>query len=107
MKIYKAMLFISENNDGTGGAIHSMDVIAYEDYFWLVPEWYDYTSQGVSMPLRIVSLKTIAHAKGNADPQFVVHAPVPKSVFLGQIPPELEDQYVVIDRPDIVVPRTN
>jgi len=36
MKIYNAKLIISENDDGTGGSIYSMDVIEHEDYFG----WY-------------------------------------------------------------------
>ena len=109
MKIYTAMLIISENDDGTGGNVSSMDVIEHEDYFWLVPEWRDYTSKGVSMPSRIVSLKMIPHTQYMKveDHQFAVHGPVPKSVFEGHVPQELENQYVVIEEPDIVVPRTH
>jgi hypothetical protein len=107
MKIYTAMLVISENDDGTGGSVSSMDVIEHKDYFWLVPEWLDYTSQGVSKPVRIVSLKTIPHEKSVGDPGFVVSGPVPKSVFEGQIPPGQEQLYIVIESPDIVVPRTH
>ncbi|MCF3628191.1 hypothetical protein RJ527_08950 [Thalassospiraceae bacterium LMO-SO8] len=107
MKIYTAMVIISENDDGKGGAVHTVDVIEHGDYFWLVPEWLDLQGKGVSKPARIVSLKTIPHERGEGDPEFVVSDPVPKSVFDGRAPEELAKRYIVIESPEIVVPRTH
>lgn len=89
---------------GKGGSVHHMDVIEYEGHAWLVPEWHDYLDAKVTMPVRIVLLDTIPHGRMPAPPQYVVSFPVPKCVFEGRVPPALEAQYVVIERPDIRLP---
>ena len=92
---------------GEGGptqTISIMDVIEFDGQVWLVPEWLDIPDEKVTMPVRIVLLDVIPHERGTASPQIVVSGPVPKSVFEGRIPPELESQYVVIERPDIRLP---
>lgn len=103
MDIKSATLILSDD-DGTNGAIHQMDVIEHNGSYWLVPEWLDNIDQGITMPVRIVLLDVIPHSKpdhpGNP---FVVSGPVPKSVFEGRCPPELNNQYLVHEKPKIIL----
>lgn len=99
------MVIISKNDDGTGGQIHVVDVIEYDNKLWLVPEWLDYTDAKVTMPARIVCLDLLRHERPPSDDQdIVVSDPIPKSVFDGHVPPGIENQYLVIERPDIRLP---
>jgi len=104
MTALQAAVIISDEA-GKGGEIHKMDVIEFDGKFWLVPEWIDSPDKKVTMPARIVLLDVIPHERSQGkDYQFIVSGSVPKSVFEGRVPPELEDQYVVIERPDIRLP---
>lgn len=103
MTALTAMVILSDD-DGTHGEIHDVDVIEYEGQAWLVPEWLDYPDAQVTMPARIVLLDALSHARTKLSPRFVVHDPIPKSVFAGNVPPALEAQYVVIEGPDIRLP---
>ncbi len=103
MTALKATVILSDD-DGKGGEIQRVDVIKLEGQAWHVKEKLDYTDAKVAMPARIVLLDVIPHQRGTASPQFVVNGPVPKSVFEGRIPPGLESQYVVIERPNIRLP---
>ena len=100
-KIYKALVTI----EGRGGTISSIDVIEHENMLWLVPSWLDNLEEGWTAPARIICLSLLPHQKaqfGEAD--FLVNGLLPISVFEGQIPPELEKQYVVRQLPDIQFP---
>lgn len=102
MTIYKALLII--RTDGTHD-IELMDVIEFDGKFWLVPEWLDNPSLGMTMPARIVSLATIGHNRSTGNPQFTVEDPIPRSVFEGSIPsPEEAHGFVVLERPAIRLP---
>lgn len=104
MKIRRAYTTIADY-DGKH-AIHITDVIEHAGKFWLVPEWLDNQAQKVTMPLRIISLETLAHKRVDwGDPEFVVTFPIPKYVFDGRIPPQEASKYVVIESPDIRIPR--
>ena len=101
MKIYKATVVVAAD-------VHNiciMDVIEYAGGFWLVPEWLDNPVRKVTKPLRIVSLATLPHQRGNSSPQFVVNDPVPKYVFDGRVPPQEANKYVVVEAPDILIRR--
>jgi hypothetical protein len=101
MKVRKAMVIIGVSNE-----IHSMDVIEYQKKFWLVPYWLDNPIEKVTKPLRIVSLETLRHSRADGrDPEFVVEFPVPSYVFEGRTPPAEADKYVVIENPDVLIPR--
>jgi hypothetical protein len=104
MKIRKASLMIKDD-DGVHYHV-TMDVIEYEGEFWLVPEWLDNQLQKATMPLRIISLRTMTHHQmAGMDPEFVVEWPVPKYVFDGRIPPEEASKYRVIESPGIRIQR--
>jgi hypothetical protein len=104
MKIYKCHLIIG-GDDG----VHShalMDVIEHLEKFWLVPEWLDNQVQKVTKPLRIISLETMVHHRmAGGNPDFLVENPVPSYVFDGRIPPQEASKYVVVEGPDIRIPR--
>ena len=98
MKIFKTML----TSDGN---IQFMDTIEYEGKMWLVPEWLDSISLRVSTPLRIIGLDAFVHQKMPGNPaDFLVELPIPKSVFEGQIPPELKGVVQIVESPDIRFP---
>ena len=104
LKISKAYVVIAEA-DGKH-AIYYADVIDYEGKFWLVPQWIDMPAQKSTTPLRIVSLETMKyHHLPGRKPEFVVQNPVPRYVFDGQIPSEKAAEYIVIESPDIRIPR--
>ena len=104
MRVYQATLILSDD-DGKGGAIHTMDAIKYDGRMWLVPEWLDYKDEKVTMPARIVCLDSIPHNVSRSKIRdIVVDGPVPRSVFEGRIPPGQEGKYLVIERPDIRLP---
>jgi hypothetical protein len=103
VKILKAMVILS-NDDGTGGAVNSMDAIEHDGRIWLVPEWFDYKDAKVTMPVRIVCLDLIPHQRGTGTPEIVVDGPLPRSVVEGRCPPGLKARYLVIEKPDIRLP---
>jgi hypothetical protein len=81
-----------------------VDTIEYEGGLWLVPEWIDDTpSKGYSMPVRIIRVPSLQPAGKAVSADYVLANPLPKGVYEGNVPIELESVYVVIDRPDIVV----
>ena len=89
--------------------IYTVDTIKYEGDLWLVPAWIDdKPSKGYSMPARIIRMPALQPAGKAVSADYVLANPLPKGVYEGNIPVELENVYVVIDRPDIVVefPRT-
>ncbi len=98
MKILKTWMVLDNEH-------HIVDTIEHEGKFWLVPGWLDRRDEGWSTPERIILLDVLPHkqiASGNpAD--FVVEYSIPKTVFDGQIPPQSEYRFVVIERPDIRV----
>jgi len=97
MKVLKTMVAV-------GTEMQSVDTIEYEGSMWLVPLWLDSQEEGMTMPLRIVSLATIPHQQlehyGPA--QFAANTPLPKALFEpGPIPPELARGFVIRERPPI------
>jgi hypothetical protein len=81
------------------------DVIEHSGKFWLVPEWLDNHVQKVSKPLRIISLETMVHHRMPGNPDFLVEFPIPQYVLDGRIPPEEAGKFVVIEGPEILIPR--
>lgn len=96
MKIYKALVPLADG-------IYTMDAIEHNGEFWLVPEWIEAHNKELKMPVRIIRLWGLEHQVTIGGPfgDFVVANPIPKAVLNGQIPPELERAYTVIERPDI------
>ena len=48
MKIYKTVVSVSDDPEYQG-KVFAMDTIKYEGKFWLVPEWTDLRSEGLTM----------------------------------------------------------
>jgi hypothetical protein len=104
MKIRRCLLSVRDES-----GIHSMvtmDVIAHEGKFWLVPEWLDNQTKTATRPVRIVSLETMVHHRTEGqNPEFLVENPIPTYVFDGQIPPAEASKYVVVEYPGILIRR--
>jgi hypothetical protein len=99
---YKATVII--NNAGVY-EVQMVDVIQYEERFWLVPEWLDNHAEKISMPVRIISFDQVAHHRmKGTNPEFVVECPIPKSVFEDRLSSEEAKQYEIVERPPIVIP---
>ncbi len=102
-KIFKTGLIISGDPESRG-KLFKMDTIEYEGKMWLVPEWIDMRTEGYSMPVRIVCLDTLRHQPSQTKSlDFLLNDPIPKAVLDGQIPPQSEADYLVLERPDIRV----
>jgi hypothetical protein len=84
--------------------IYLIDTVEYEGGLWLVPAWIDnMPSKGYSMPVRIIRVPALQPAGQSVSADYVLANPLPKGVYEGNVPTELENVYVVIDRPNIVV----
>jgi hypothetical protein len=104
MKVSQCQLIII-GDDGVN-MISLMDVIEHAGKFWLVPDWIDMPVQKGTKPLRIISLETMAYDRMvGSNPEFLVENPVPSYIFEGRIPPAEAGKYVVVEGPDILIPR--
>lgn len=102
MTILKAFLTL-QGGDTPG--VHTMDVIEHEGQLWLVPEWFDYHAEGITMPVRIVSLSNIPHERTTArGMEVVVSFPLPAAVFAGKLKEDLERKYTIVEKPNIRLP---
>jgi hypothetical protein len=81
--------------------IFEMDTIEHEGMLWLVPEWIETQRKGWSRPARIICLSPLLHSGGPPPRHYALQNPIPKGVWIGQIPPQLATQYVVIEAPDL------
>jgi hypothetical protein len=102
MKISKTLISYRE-----GGSIYMCDTIEHEGKLWLVPHWLESPSEGTKQPTRIIRLDGLQYQRMTnpaygAD--YILNEPLPKAVFEGPLPKELEGQYVAIERPDIPLP---
>lgn len=102
-KLYKVIVMI----DGVASAIAGVD---FEGAIWLVPNWLPFQSEGYTKPTRMVRLdqfqsrRFVPPATGPgpfAGADYAVSDPLPKELFVGELTPQLEKQYVVLDRPDV------
>lgn len=101
-EIHKAMIVVE---GGPRPGMYHMDVIEHDDDHWLVPEWNDDRDFGVAMPARMVSLRTIPHARLAApDLRFMVSSPVPWPVLEGRLTRDGERFYDVVEKPQIPFP---
>jgi hypothetical protein len=78
--------------------------IEYQGAVWLVPKWLPMQSEGYTMPERIIRLDQFQHQRielPSGDVDFAINVPVPRALFVGPIPQELKEKYVVVERPDI------
>ena len=103
MKVQKAHVVVAERD---GAHLHTyMDVIEHGGKVWLVPEWTDDHDKKSTAPRRMVLLETLPHQQMlGYGPEFVVHNPVPRYVFDGQVPSQEAGMYVVVESPGIRFP---
>lgn len=99
MKILKAYV-------QSDGQLLIADVVEFEGKTWLVPHWIDFPLEKVSRPLRIIRLDSLPHQKvpPNDHYQYIVDCPIPKCVFEGQIPPQSQIAFEIVESPEISVP---
>lgn len=85
--------------------IYTVDVIAHEGEFWLVPEWLDNPSTGLSKPARIVRLKSVPHREclGHSRADFLIPFGVPKAAIFGPYPSPGQLPLDWLEAPDIQV----
>jgi hypothetical protein len=82
------------------------DTIVYEGKLWLVPEWIDNRVAGWTMPARIIALDGLPYESLPAPHEcdYLLHEGIPKGIYCGQIRPEPDSCYVVIETPNIRLP---
>ena len=87
--------------------IFECSAIEHEGAFWLVPRWVLLAEdEGYAMPERLIRLDQFAHKKLDqpGDPaDFTINVPVPRKLFEGPVSRELQEQFVVLDRPNVKV----
>jgi len=95
-------MVISEDD----GSLSAYDTVEHEGRLWLVPEWLEVPTQGMTVPTRIIGLDMSLFQKPSPKypVDYFLSCPVPKAVFDGQISKQLEGKVVVIERPDIKIP---
>ncbi len=100
-KIYQTLMYYEGEND-----ILYIDTIEYDGKMWLVPRWLEAPSEGWKTPVRIILLDLLYHQviPSGVPADFLLKLPMPKDVFEGRIPKGSEDEFVVIERPDVKIP---
>ena len=100
-KIYQTLIYFE-----VGAGTFLIDTIEYDGKMWLVPRWLEAPSEGWKTPARIILLDSRDRQTAPADfeADFVRRSPIPKDVFEGRIPKGSEDEFVVIERPDVKIP---
>ena len=104
MKIMKTLVGM----DGEPNIV-LVDTIEHEGKLWLVPKWLASPSEGVQRPERIVRIDTlqrqkIDRSKGGWAADYLLKAPMPRSVLQGPIQSGKDSVYEVIPQPDIELP---
>lgn len=90
----------------TQGQILKMDTIEHEGQFWLVPQWIDSQTEEWTMPARIILLDSLPHQESDGKQwDFVLNDPIPKAIAFGETQPEEGSEYVVVERPNIRLPK--
>jgi len=94
-------------DDGKSTICH-IETINFEGKTWLVPEWLDNKAEGWTTPKRIFRpLAKAAYqqrvADLSGDLSELLTSPIPISVLNGQIPPGRENEFVVVERPDVKI----
>ncbi len=100
-KIYQTLIYFE-----VGAGIFLIDTIEYDGKMWLVPDWLEAPSEGWKTPARIILLDSLYHQPfpSGSRYDFLLKLPMPKDVFEGRIPKELEGEFVVKERPDVKFP---
>ncbi|MBU1210917.1 MAG: hypothetical protein KJ587_06555 [Alphaproteobacteria bacterium] len=100
MKILETVLGLSDIPQ-----VFKCDSILHKGRLWLVPQWRISPNRKTSSPVRIIRIDHLPHqsidrARG-IDADFILTAPLPRTVFEGTAPSELAQKYYVEEAPDI------
>jgi len=79
--------------------IYTAAVVSYLGELWVVANYFLSPSTGERMPAQLVPLARMAAIQHPERPDFVITAPLPKTLLTHQISPELIRAYGVIDVP--------
>ncbi len=90
---------ISIENEG----IFVCECIEYQGKIWIVPEWKDYPTKWYSKPARIIWSYTPAYRSPFPEINYILHDPIPRSVYEGHPTEEQRKSYHVIENPEIFV----
>lgn len=81
------------------------DAIEHEGRFWLVPNWLEYTQEGLSIPARAIGLRSIPHIQmkpdANVDYDLLIGVSLPKFLFDDAPLPPKARGYEILEKPDI------
>jgi hypothetical protein len=106
MKILKGIISVYDHDGEANAAIATIDAIEHEGKLWLVPEWIRTPDGKQQAPVRIVHVieTTRRPAPAGYQADFYLTDPIPRAVFAGQIPPPLEQHFLVEEEPSIWIP---
>ena len=101
MKIFKGM--VGSDKDGS---IFIVDMIEYENSFWLVPEWLGHPTLDYQMPARIIKINKNQYQKlgGDYPADILLSHAVPSSIMEGKEKRSVGEEYETIEKPDIKIP---
>ena len=94
-EVYQAHVVVDDKG------MHSqvfIDVIEFRGKPWLVPDWLDIETLGVTMPERIISLEGVPHTRSGM--VYVVEFPISLRVLKG----DETGPYTVFEQPKILMP---
>jgi hypothetical protein len=97
MKIWKTLCAV----EGLAGIPKPYDTIEYEGKKWIVPRWLAQHALGCETPERIIQLDNLQYHE--VDGLFVLDGRLPKSVFEGNDPSQIEAPYIVQFLPDVSI----
>jgi hypothetical protein len=102
LKVFKAMVFL----DDSSGSLFHLDAVEIEGTIWFVPDWIENIAEQWKAPVRIVSVAHLEHQKMSGGPfaelvAIVVNEPLSKAILDGQMKPDRDSRYSVVESPDI------
>lgn len=79
--------------------IYTAAVVSYLGELWVVANYFLSPSTGERMPAQLVPLVRMGAIQHPDRPDFVITAPLPKTLLTSQISPELIHEFGVVDVP--------
>jgi hypothetical protein len=94
---------VHDETGATNSSLAICDTIEHEGQFWLVPEWIPRPAGGKPRPARLIrpAADPFLPAPLGHPADFRLERSIPKGVFAGRIPPQGEDEILVLEAPDI------
>jgi hypothetical protein len=86
-----------------GGMLVVLDGIEWQGKLWIVPNWLDSLSQGVTMPARIIRFDNLMHSDARGTGNYVLTASIPKELLEVKTPQQDIVGYEYIELPDIQI----